>query len=62
MGVISNIATASRCLVLSIVVLLFFLPVIIIHCYCTKSALTQFGFCNHYVIHVNELSFSMLAA
>ena len=44
------------------VVLLYFLPVIIIHCYCTKSALTQFGFCNHYVIHVNELSFSMLAA
>ena len=43
----------------SVVVLLYFLPVIIIHCYCTKSALTQFGFCNHYVIRVNEL---MLAA
>ena len=43
------------------VVLLYFLPVIIIHCYCTKSALTQFGFCNHYVIHVNKLSFSALA-
>ena len=42
-------------------VLLYFLPVIIIHCYCTKSALTQFGFCNHYVIHVNKLSFSALA-
>ena len=40
------------------VVLLYFLPVIIIHC---KSALTKLGFCNHYVIHVNELSFSSLA-
>ena len=39
-------------------VLLYFLPVIIIHC---KSALTKLGFCNHYVIHVNKLSFSSLA-